>query len=51
MDDVFDARRRVTLLAKDGDVATCLAYLAATVVGGLTLVVAGDALGRRMAPP
>jgi CrcB protein len=38
-----------TLLAKDGDVATCLAYLAATVVGGLTLVVVGDALGRRMA--
>lgn len=38
-----------TLLAKNGDVATCLAYLAATVVGGLTLVVVGDALGRRMA--
>ena len=30
-----------TLLAKDGDVATCLAYLAATVAGGLALVVAG----------
>ncbi len=38
-----------TLLAKNGDVATCLAYLAATVVGGLALVVVGDAFGRRMA--
>lgn len=38
-----------TLLAKDGDIAACLAYLAATVAGGLTLVVVGDALGRRMA--
>jgi len=37
-----------TLLAKHGDVATCLAYLAATVVGGLALVVAGHALGRRV---
>ncbi len=36
------------LLAKHGDVATCLAYLAATVAGGLALVVAGHALGRRM---
>ena len=39
-----------TLLAKDGDVATCVAYLAATVIGGLTLVVVGHALGRRMVP-
>jgi CrcB protein len=38
-----------TLLAKDGDVATCLAYVAATVVGGLALVVAGHDLGRRLA--
>lgn len=40
----------VTLLAKDGDVAACVAYLAATVVGGLALVVAGHALGRRLVP-
>ncbi len=39
-----------TLLAKDGDSAIFVAYLAATVVGGLTLVVAGTALGRRMVP-
>ena len=38
-----------TLLAKHGDLGTCLAYLAATVAGGLALVVAGHALGRRMA--
>ncbi len=38
----------VTLLAKHGDVLTCLAYLAATVAGGLVLVVAGHALGRRL---
>jgi fluoride exporter len=37
-----------TLMAKDGDIATFVAYLAATVVGGLTLVVAGDALGQRL---
>ena len=30
-----------TLLAKHGDVVTCLAYLAATVAGGLALVVVG----------
>jgi CrcB protein len=39
-----------TLLAKDGDVGNCLAYLAATVVGGLALVVLGQALGRRLVP-
>ena len=39
-----------TLLAKDGDLGTCLAYLAATVVGGLALVVAGHDLGRRLVP-
>ncbi len=39
-----------TLLAKDGDIGTCVAYLAATVVGGLALVVFGHALGRRMVP-
>lgn len=37
-----------TLLVKDGAVATFVAYLAATLVGGLALVVAGTALGRRM---
>jgi CrcB protein len=37
-----------TLLAKHGDIGTCLAYLVATVAGGLALVVAGHALGRRM---
>ncbi len=39
-----------TLLAKNGDVVTCVAYLAATVIGGLLLVVAGHALGRRVVP-
>ncbi len=39
-----------TLLAKDGDLVTFLAYLAATVIGGLALVVAGNALGRRIVP-
>lgn len=39
-----------TLLAKDGDAASCLAYLVATVVGGLGLVMAGHTLGRRWAP-
>jgi fluoride exporter len=38
------------LLAKDGNIVTCLGYLAATIVGGLTLVVMGDALGRKMVP-
>jgi fluoride exporter len=38
-----------SLLAKDGDVGSSLAYLAATVFGGLALVVLGNALGRRMA--
>jgi CrcB protein len=38
-----------TLLAKNGDVATCLAYLATTVAGGLALVVAGHAFGQRVA--
>jgi fluoride exporter len=37
-----------TLLVRHGDPATCLAYLAATVVGGLSLVVAGHALGRKL---
>jgi fluoride exporter len=36
-------------LAKDGHAATSLAYLAATVVGGLALVVLGHAGGRRLA--
>jgi CrcB protein len=38
-----------SLLAKDGDVGSSFAYLAATVFGGLALVVVGNALGRRMA--
>ena len=38
------------LLARHGDVLTCLAYLVATVAGGLALVVAGHALGRRVVP-
>ena len=38
------------LLAKDGAVAAFFAYLAATVIGGLALVVAGTALGRRLIP-
>jgi len=37
-----------TLLVKDGDAGTMVAYLVATVTGGLTLVVAGHGLGRRM---
>jgi fluoride exporter len=37
-----------TLLVRHGDPATCLAYLAATVAGGLSLVVAGHALGRKL---
>ena len=38
------------LLARHGDAATCVAYLVATVAGGLALVVAGHALGRRLVP-
>lgn len=37
-----------TLLAQHGDVATCVAYLLATVAGGLALVVVGHGLGRRV---
>jgi CrcB protein len=37
-----------TLLAKHGDIGSCLAYLTATVAGGLALVVAGHALGRKL---
>ena len=39
-----------TLLAKHGDIITFIAYVAATVIGGLTLVGAGNELGRRMVP-
>ena len=39
-----------TLLAKGGDVVTCLAYLVATVAGGLALVVLGHAIGRKVIP-
>ncbi len=35
-----------TLRARHGGFATCRAYLAATVVGGLSLVVAGHAVAR-----
>ena len=38
-----------TLLARHGNPGTCIAYLAATVAGGLALVVGGHGLGRRMA--
>jgi CrcB protein len=38
------------LLAKHGDAATGLAYLVATVVGGLSLVVVGHAAGRKLVP-
>jgi CrcB protein len=38
------------LLARHGDVATSVGYLAATVFGGLALVVAGHDLGKRMVP-
>ena len=37
-----------TLLGKNGDLATCLAYLVATVAGGLALVVLGHAAGRKV---
>ena len=36
------------LLGKQGDVATGLAYLVATIVGGLALVVTGHGTGRRL---
>ena len=39
-----------TLLAKDGAIADFVTYLVATVGGGLALVVAGHALGRRAVP-
>jgi CrcB protein len=39
-----------TLLAKDGDVLTCLGYLAATVVGGVGLVIVGHGAGKRLVP-
>lgn len=39
-----------TLLAKDGDIASFFAYLALTVAGGIALVIAGTALGRRLVP-
>jgi fluoride exporter len=39
-----------SLLVKHGDVVECLAYLVATVAGGLALVVLGHAVGRRLRP-
>jgi CrcB protein len=38
-----------TLLVKHGAIAGCLAYVTATVLGGLGLVVVGHALGRQVA--
>ncbi len=38
------------LLVKDGDIVTFIAYVAATVIGGLTLVVAGSGLGQKFVP-
>ena len=38
------------MLVKDGDIVTFVAYVAATVIGGLTLVVAGSGLGRKFVP-
>jgi CrcB protein len=40
-----------TLLVKGGDVGVMLAYLVATVAGGLALVVAGHGLARRAVAP
>lgn len=40
-----------SLLTKDGHPATALAYVTATVMGGLLLVVAGHAAGRRALVP
>jgi CrcB protein len=37
-----------TLLLQRGDVLACLAYVAATVAGGLALVVVGHAAGQRL---
>ncbi len=39
-----------TLLAKDGHVATSVAYLAATVLGGVALVIIGHGAGKRLVP-
>jgi fluoride exporter len=39
-----------TLLAKNGAIADFVTYLAATVVGGLALVVVGTTLGRKLVP-
>jgi CrcB protein len=38
-------------LAQDGHLPSMLAYLAATVIGGLAAVIAGNALGQRVAVP
>jgi CrcB protein len=38
-----------TLLAKDGHVLTALAYLAATLIGGIALVIVGHAAGKKLA--
>src|ERR1700735_59623 len=39
-----------TLLTKDGHVGTSLAYLAATIFGGVALVVIGHGAGKRLVP-
>ena len=39
-----------TLLAKDGHVLTSLSYLAATVAGGIALVIIGHGAGKKLLP-
>jgi CrcB protein len=39
-----------TLLAKDGHVLTCFVYLAATVAGGIGLVIVGHSAGKKLSP-
>jgi fluoride exporter len=39
-----------TLLAKDGHIGTFLAYLAATVIGGVGLVIVGCEAGKKLVP-
>ena len=39
-----------TLLARDGDIGLFVAYVVATVAGGVALVIAGHAVGRKLVP-
>jgi CrcB protein len=39
-----------TLLAKDGHIGICLAYLSATIIGGVGLVIVGHEVGKRLVP-